>query len=128
MIFFVGDQPSAKNIDPEIPFVGTQSYKRLLDWIWQLNLSTVDVVICNKHQIHQYSYIDQFYVQLPNFQSDIMCGDAVVALGNQASKKLTKMGVEHFLLPHPSGLNRKLNNKKYVKKILGDCKKWIETR
>jgi|TARA_A100001388_G_C28769974_1_gene503210 hypothetical protein len=47
--------------------------------------------------------------------------DKVIALGNVASEALSKIGVEHFKLPHPSGLNRKLNDKKYVNKVLKEC-------
>jgi len=45
MIIFVGDKPSAKNLDPEIPFVGTQSYKKLLEWIWEMDINISDVFI-----------------------------------------------------------------------------------
>ena len=42
-------------------------------------------------------------------------------LSRKDSLKLSKIGVEHFKLPHPSGLNRKLNDKKYVNKVLKEC-------
>lgn len=38
----------------------------------------------------------------------------IVALGKTAEKALTLLGVQYFAMPHPSGLNRKLNDKAYV--------------
>ena len=47
--------------------------------------------------------------------------DRIIALGNIASEALTKIGVKHFKLPHPSGLNRQINDKKYIKQVLREC-------
>ena len=49
----------------------------------------------------------------------------ILALGNFVSDSLKKMKIDHFKLPHPSGLNRKLNDKEYVKRILRYCKFYI---
>lgn len=123
MIVFVGDKPSDKNIDPNIPFVGTQSYKTLLNWIWEMDIDISQVRLCNKDFING-TYEDWF-----------------IALGNEAEKalKAKKFYVwnhikeaeeiiepQIFKLPHPSGLNRKLNDKDYVTKILSDCKYWLK--
>jgi len=54
--------------------------------------------------------------------------EKVIALGNIASEALTKIGVKHFKLPHPSGLNRKLNDKNYINKVLKECKEYYENR
>jgi hypothetical protein len=51
--------------------------------------------------------------------------DRVVALGNFASKVLQKINVNHFTLPHPSGLNRKLNDKAFELDQLVKCKEYI---
>lgn len=50
----------------------------------------------------------------------------VVALGSAAKKYLLKAGInEFFVLPHPSGLNRKLNDKKFVEDTLEKCQEYI---
>jgi len=38
---------------------------------------------------------------------------------------LTKENVPHLKIPHPSGLNRVLNDKKTVDKFLRHCKDYI---
>lgn len=54
--------------------------------------------------------------------------DHVVALGNTASFALDYISVEHLQLPHPSGLNRKLNDKETVDDIKMRLRNMIESR
>ena len=123
-VVFVGDKPGKKNKDPRVPFVGTNSYKRLLEWILELEIDISNVVLCNSKD---------FIVECPGhflvhkFDCDtcLSDGDKIIALGNNASKHLKSLGCEHFLMDHPSGLNRKLNDKKYVESMLKTCKDYI---
>lgn len=47
--------------------------------------------------------------------------DGVLALGNYASGMLHRAKVKHFKLPHPSGLNRRLNAAGYEQGQLDNC-------
>lgn len=47
--------------------------------------------------------------------------DRVIALGNFPSKVLNRLGVGHFRLPHPSGLNRQLNDPNFIVMELERC-------
>ena len=51
--------------------------------------------------------------------------DVVIALGNEASKALTKENIPHLKIPHPSGKNYLLNDKKVVDKFLKQCRDYI---
>lgn len=51
--------------------------------------------------------------------------DKVIALGGFASRALTRAGVDHYTLPHPSPLNRKLNDREYEKRVIEECRKWL---
>lgn len=51
--------------------------------------------------------------------------DRILALGQDVSRALTSMGIHHFRLPHPSGLNRQMNDKKYVHDQLEACKNYL---
>lgn len=106
-IVFVGDEPSAKNVDPDIPFVGTQSYKTLLNWIWQMDIDISNVSLCNRDKILVHP--------------SALC----VALGQKASKTLVELRVPHFVLPHPSPKNRVLNKKHVVEAYLRKCKEYL---
>ena len=51
----------------------------------------------------------------------------VIALGNVASDSLKKINVEHFKMPHPSGLNRQLNDKQFEKNKIKECYNYLYT-
>jgi uracil-DNA glycosylase len=111
MIVFVGDKPSSKNINPDMPFVGTPSYKVLTSWTMEMGV--MSCVLINSRPEDEATL-------------KIFTNSKVVALGNNASKVLTRLGLEHHKLPHPSPRNRVLNDKAKVTQLLADCKKWIE--
>lgn len=51
--------------------------------------------------------------------------DKIVAWGPKVSTYLSKMGIDHFTLPHPSPLNRQINNSAYISQRLQQCKEYI---
>lgn len=51
--------------------------------------------------------------------------DKVVCLGSFPSKALQKLDINHHTLPHPSGLNRNLNDKDYERLQVKLCKEYI---
>ena len=126
MIFIIGDKPSKKNLNKDIPFVGTKSYKNLLSWIAELEIDVTSVITANRTQVRRItpSFVPDVFN--PNMQSEILEGDKVIALGNNASKWLADLDIKHFKLPHPSPKNRVLNNKKKLKKKLMECKQWLK--
>lgn len=128
-ILFVGDKPSEKMKSGALPFQGAHCEKRLNEWInyivslrlndWlnyivSLPIAGVDIV----NQWGNFETQEELYQFCRKYLK-------VIALGNNASKALTKAGVEHFKMYHPSGLNRKLNNKKDVQKKLKECYEYI---
>ena len=116
-LLLVGDKPSSKNEDPSIAFVGTQSHKKIEEWLEVLLEEEAEVIMVN--QVDPGFAQHLIYASLHGFQ--------IIALGEQAALALAHNGVINFFkLPHPSGKNRKLNNKKYVAEILQKCKNWIE--
>ena len=119
MIYFIGDKPSKNNIDTEVAFVGTRSYKTLLDWIYRMNLSINKVCLYNADD----------FVRLTDNNKIITIHehDQVVALGREASRALDKAIIPHLKIPHPSGLNRKLNDPQFVNKFLKECKDYVNS-
>ena len=126
MIFFVGDRPSSKNVSPGVAFVGTKSHKTLLGWLADMRVDTNDSVICNIDQFKEYSFGGDWSVNVKCTDVDIMHGDLFVALGKVAEKGLLKRGFKPYLMPHPSGRNRKLNNEKWLNQELRKCKEWLK--
>lgn len=61
------------------------------------------------------------------FVTSILNGEEkIIALGGFVSSFLNKQGIAHFPLQHPSPLNRNLNCKEFEKRILEECKSFIE--
>lgn len=117
-LLLVGDKPSKKNTDPKVAFVGTSSsFKTIQKWL--------EVLLDEKAHISMINRVDpEFSVVLIRAS---LKGYKIIALGEEASYALINNGVvNHFKLPHPSGRNRKLNNKVYVSEVLAKCKAWIE--
>lgn len=119
-VLFIGDRPSKHNVDKDTPFVGTRSYKTLLAWIYEMNVDISRVYMCNAYDADG-NPSERLYGTNRNWK--------IVVLGENARKRLADQvfthPVEYFVLPHPSGLNRKLNDKNKLKKLLIDCKEFI---
>ena len=127
MIIFVGDKPSAKNLSPDVPFVGTQSGVKLDGWIEYLELSEGDYDVININTDEGFDIVQEAESRFIAYK--------FVILGNKAEATLKKhFGMIYadsnwwFKLPHPSGLNRKLNDEKFVKNELNKCKEWLNER
>jgi hypothetical protein len=119
MIIFVGDKPSKQNLSLDTPFVGTQSYKRLLEWIWEMDVDINLVKLCNRQDPGYKKYVALYKY----FGEKVK----VVALGKNAAKDLSAdLGEGNFHeLPHPSGLNRVINDKSLMKQKLKECREWL---
>lgn len=121
MLYFVADKPASSNISASIPLVGTSSYKTFLNWCADMN---VDIT-----RVRMYNQSDKPFEGLSGTTLNIAIDKKhikVIALGEAAKKYLIKANInEFFVLPHPSGRNRLLNDKKFVKKTLEQCKDYI---
>lgn len=125
-VLFLGSGPSSKNIDPAVPFVGTVSYRRLLEWIMIMEIDVSDVQLANVGACEIRSYPNYKYFEVHNHWG-LSTVDRVIALGRDAEQYLVSQGVtDYFRLPHPSGRNRLLNDKKFVKQELIKCKNFIK--
>lgn len=101
------------------PFRGAACEKRLMAWI--------DIILTEKNKFkpkYEWTIINQ--CNYKPFFPDSFNFHPVVALGEVASRALTKSGIKHFKLPHPSGNNRLINNKEFIADKLSDCKEWID--
>jgi len=115
-ILLVGDKPSSKNKDPNVAFVGTKSFTTIQQWLKAMGLENSKIVMINR--VDPRFHILVIQATLDHYK--------IIALGTEAKKALEHLGVANFFcLPHPSGRNRKLNNKKFVAELLQQCKRWI---
>lgn len=116
-VLIVGINPSSAD-----PSKTSQSIKKLCRWTEQLGLTYFSFVNCIPRP-GPYKESDVDYDMLRECSVGY---EKVIALGKFPSSALKKIKVEHFELPHPSGLNRKLNDKSYETEILEKCRDYIE--
>lgn len=111
-VLLVGDAPSGLNLDPKVPFIGSKCWPRLQNWMESLECRADSIII------------NQSDYTFPQLLSVITYHNIpVVALGNNASKALKD--IPHFKLPHPSGLNRQINDKSFINQQLSAAKSYI---
>ncbi len=115
-VLFVGDRPSKHNKSTNVAFLGSKSGVTLAEWIDFMSIEPGNYMAINR--------VDEFFRECA--LSFYKRQKPVVALGVLAHKALEKAGIPHFSLPHPSGLNRVLNNKVKTKALLAKCKAYIK--
>jgi len=127
MIWIVGSNPSPKNVNPLVPFWGTTSYETLSRWLKVLGINRHALLNVSNEvtngKIPKLTAEDLLRVKLK-----LENATTVIALGNTASMALKRLGIKHFKLPHPSGRNRLLNDKKFIELELDRCRDWLSKR
>ncbi len=101
----------------DVPFVGTKSYQTLLDWIYRMNIDINNVSMMNAYDVE--GKLTDNLVWIARNTS------RVITLGVPAAAALAGEGVKYFALPHPSGLNRELNDKKRIGELLTRCREYV---
>lgn len=112
-VLFVGDRPASDNLNIYVPFVGSKSYKRLLEWLYEMDVDITRVGMVNSVHARR---------------ADLKVSDRVVALGKIAGEYVKEIRPDAFVLPHPSGRNRLINDKKKLAGVLEECRQYIYGR
>ena len=110
MVVIVGYKPSSKNTDPNVAFVGTPSYTRLLRIMEKAGVD--GVTLCNAYDAND---------QPLNIPKAIK----YVALGTHAAARLDELGLQCLKLPHPSGRNRVWNEEGMEDKVAQQLKDFL---
>jgi hypothetical protein len=118
IVAFVGQNPSAKAAK------GKNTFPRLNDWVEKLGLDTFTFMNAYPHP----GKCKVSQVNLDNLRKALYKFPRVVALGNFAAEALMKAGIDHFKLPHPSPLNRQINDDRFINKCLEECREYLNTK
>lgn len=122
LVYIVADKPSRENISPEVPLVGTSSYKRLLVWLGEMDIDITRVRLYNQSD----NPFGNSLARSSLNQAVDLGQIRVIALGQKATNYLQKAGIKkYFTLPHPSGRNRLTNDPKFVSMKLENCKTYV---
>lgn len=129
-VVFVGSNPSvsAKTLDPFCP--STRSGRILRDWISRSCDSCSCVFMnvqdnptsCNRPLTKSeiLSNLDSLKKKIEDIRPH-----KIVSLGRAADTALTLLRLPHFDMPHPSGLNRKLNDNKFIEEKINGLRTYI---
>ena len=110
-ILIVGHSPSKKNIR------NSPTMKRLHKWLDECGVRT-------------YAFTNLSPVPCKKLLKENICLDGldhnkIVTLGGEVSKLMDKAGIQHYAAPHPSPLNRNLNDISFEKKIIKELGVYI---
>ena len=129
-IIFVGSNPSWASKVSKAFDLSTCSGRTLMGWTHQIgghNLyryaNVVDKPTPNNRPLKASEIKDnipQLKIWLEKYE-----GDKIVALGKTAAKALTLLRLPFYDMPHPSGLNRLLNDPEYVAQKLKGLKEFL---
>tara|TARA_Y100000052_G_scaffold24535_1_gene27166 strand:+ start:160 stop:507 length:348 start_codon:yes stop_codon:yes gene_type:complete len=110
-ILIVGHSPSKKNIR------NSPTIKRLHRWLDECGITT-------------YAFTNLSPVPCKKLVKEDLCLDGldhgkIITLGGEVSKFMEKAGIQHFAAPHPSPLNRNLNDISFEKKTIKELSVYI---
>ena len=117
---FVGMNPS------KVPVSRSKgsAYKRFHDWLDYLELKHVSFTNLSPDPEWDFKFKtfdhNLLFTSLQNY-------DRIIVWGSLVSNYVKRLGfADHFVLPHPSPRNRKLNDHKYVRNVLNECKEYLK--
>jgi len=120
-ILVIGHSPSPKKY---CPGKGSPSINRLNRWLDDCGVKIYSFSnACAHHATSlKKADIDETYIQ--NITKNY---NKIITLGNEVKQLFTKMGIEHFPLPHPSPLNRKFNDKNFEKGVINGLHSYLNS-
>lgn len=111
-ILVIGHSPSSKEYCPR---KGNPSINRLNRWLDDCGVKIYSFSNACAHHAASLKKADIDETYLQNISKNY---NKIITLGNEVKQLFTKMGIEHFPLPHPSPLNRKFNDKNFEKSVI----------
>lgn len=96
------------------------AWRRFQEWLDYLDIDRVSFTNLSPDPHWDKKYMDTAFLK-----DSIRGHTKVIAWGPSVSKHLSKMGVVHFMLPHPSPLNRQINDQKYIMSKLDECREYL---
>lgn len=127
-VLIVGSNPSNRSQDTSAFHLDTRSRKVLDNWFETISREGLEIkkhfvnVTDKKTSDNRPLTKGEVEESLQTLRQKILevGADKIVALGKTSSEALTRLEVAHHPMPHPSGLNRQLNDPNFViQKIRG---------
>lgn len=132
VILFIGSNPSQDSNSTDA-FSPDSKSRRIIDrWLSEIQLddrysiifiNISDNVTANNRPLK----IKEIRDRLDSLSIKIRDCDPrrIITLGRSAEKALTLLQLDFFAMPHPSGLNRQLNDKNFVKEKINNLMRYL---
>lgn len=131
-IIFLGSNPSQRSISIKPFWRDTKSMQVISNWLDMLNLGEEEIYFMNVSDTttpnNRPLKISEIKASLPMLSNKIndVIPEKIIALGKTAEKALTLLRIPHFAMPHPSGLNRQLNNKEFIEEKIKSLQEYLQ--
>jgi len=105
----------------------TRSAKILIEWFQDIDAKIKCInVVDYPTQDNRPLKVSEIKKAIPSLKNKISRykGFKIVGLGKIAAKALSMSNIDFFEAPHPSGLNRKLNDQEYVEDMIESLKEY----
>lgn len=125
MILFLGSNPSTSASSADPFTTDTASGRLLRQWVVGIKGDILfDNISSQKTPDNRPMTKAEISAALASLDQkiDAIKPDKIVALGVAAASALRQLEYEFFQMPHPSGMNRKLNDKQYVEQKLAELR------
>lgn len=127
-VIFVGSNPSqARKLDGAFT-PDTRSGAVLREWIRAANvgrwitMNIVDYITKDNKPLNKTEILSS----IPHIKLALGNYTKIVAVGKTAHEALNIAGIQHLEIPHPSGLNRKLNDPHYVAECIEKLRQYAQ--
>jgi uracil-DNA glycosylase family 4 len=129
VILFIGSNPSVRSVNTDAFDLSTRSGRILASWIRDIEapvrfLNISDIPTPNNRPLTK----TEITAALPSLKGKIesLNPTHIVALGKVATRALTTLNLRFYAMEHPSGMNRKLNDKLFVTHMLAEFKQYVK--
>lgn len=126
-ILFIGSNPSHKAASNDAFTEDTSSGRILRSWIHGIEGEILfENIVSQKTENNRPLNQNEMTLAQVSLLERInrINPDRLVALGKSAASVLAKLNLKFLEMPHPSGLNRKLNDKAYVEAMISALKEY----
>jgi hypothetical protein len=97
------------------------AFFRLMEWIELMDLGIVAFTNISHDPHWNKRAVDPHFLL-----ASVREHTKVIALGGLVSDTLSKLNIEHYTLPHPSPLNRQINNPDFIRKKLEESRNYLK--
>ena len=128
-VLLIGSNPSQRSECSVSAFhASTRSRKTIETWFRDIPCDLFFTnVIDHPTENNRPLRVSEIRDAIPSLHHKVTGYNKIVALGKTAAKALDIAGIEYFEMPHPSGSNRKLNDKGWVHEVILKLANYIDS-